>query len=51
MKLATKMEHVSSEFRDLPGGAVIDMTMEVEEIAESVAHAVLGREVEPAAED
>jgi len=51
LNLATDMEHVSPEVRDLLGRAVVDVMSQVESIAESVADAVLNREPEPAGED
>ena len=51
LKLATDANHWSPEVRHLLSRATIDVMREFESIAESVADAVLGREVEPAAED
>ncbi len=50
--LATDMDHVSPEVRNLLGLATIDLMASANQVAASVADAVLGHEMtEPASED
>ena len=52
LELATDMDHVSPEVRNLLGLATIDLMASANQVAASVADAVLGHEMaEPAAED
>ena len=52
LELATDMDHVSPEVRQLLGLATIDLMARANQVAASVADAVLGHELsEPASED
>ena len=52
LELATDMDHVSPEVRNLLGLATIDLMASANQVAASVADAVLGHEMtEPASED
>ena len=52
LELATDMDHVSPEVRNLLGLATIDLMDRANQVAASVADAVLGHEMtEPASED
>ena len=52
LELATDMDHVSPEVRNLLGLARIDLMASANQVAASVADAVLGHEMtEPASED
>ena len=52
LELATDMDHVSPEVRNLLGLATIDLMASANQVAASVADAVLGHELsEPASED
>ena len=52
LELATDMDHVSPEVRQLLGLAIIDLMARANQVAASVADAVLGHELsEPASED
>ena len=52
LELATDMDHVSPEVRNLLGLATIDLMASANQVAASVADAVLGHEItEPASDD
>ena len=51
LELATDMDHVSPEVRNLLGLATIDLMASANQVAASVADAVLGHEVTESASD